>query len=299
MEERLWMIGAFVTSMTTSALLTVLIFHYLQSRSRLALAFSVFICGLMFHLIHQIILQNPGFRLFGTDSAVGILFFGTAGAGLTVFGFPNIAYIMIRQNSIQEMKTAFACLGCLAAGLTLAGVIFSRFQLIVYARVLEGVVALASAVTVIAARGCILLDHHRRLALLVAGIILAAAVTTGIRMFSPLIPHIGHIDQNWIQLTAMLTLELVVIAAAGRWLIRTVKLHKELLNPLAVSEYGLSRREQDIIREISKGKSNEEIGMILYISISTVKNHIYHIYGKTGSHNRVELLNAVMNKSDG
>jgi DNA-binding CsgD family transcriptional regulator len=37
------------------------------------------------------------------------------------------------------------------------------------------------------------------------------------------------------------------------------------------------------------------IGERLYISAATVKNHIYHIYRKTGVVNKVQLLNLVNN----
>ena len=40
-----------------------------------------------------------------------------------------------------------------------------------------------------------------------------------------------------------------------------------------------------------KGHSNRLIGEKLFISASTVKNHIYHIYQKTGVDNKIQLLN--------
>ncbi len=55
-------------------------------------------------------------------------------------------------------------------------------------------------------------------------------------------------------------------------------------------KYKISNREKDIINLIFEGKSNKEMTDILYISIHTVKNHIYNIYQKLGVKNRYQLL---------
>lgn len=63
------------------------------------------------------------------------------------------------------------------------------------------------------------------------------------------------------------------------------------IDPVYVAEYGISPRELDIIRLICEGESNDMIAARLFISVSTVKNHIYHIYRKTGCHSRIEMIN--------
>jgi ligand-binding sensor domain-containing protein/DNA-binding CsgD family transcriptional regulator len=60
---------------------------------------------------------------------------------------------------------------------------------------------------------------------------------------------------------------------------------------LIFCKYNLSNREQEIARLVLKGKTNKEIEDQLYISISTVKNHVYNIYQKLGVKNRLELIN--------
>jgi HD-GYP domain-containing protein (c-di-GMP phosphodiesterase class II)/DNA-binding CsgD family transcriptional regulator len=45
---------------------------------------------------------------------------------------------------------------------------------------------------------------------------------------------------------------------------------------------GLSDREVEILRLVARGLSNKEIGLALHISPVTAKNHIAHIYEKTG-----------------
>jgi len=52
----------------------------------------------------------------------------------------------------------------------------------------------------------------------------------------------------------------------------------------------LSQREQNIQQLILAGKSNKEIANELFISVSTVKTHVTHIYHKLKVANRKELL---------
>jgi DNA-binding CsgD family transcriptional regulator len=57
--------------------------------------------------------------------------------------------------------------------------------------------------------------------------------------------------------------------------------------------FGLTRREQEIVVLISKGKSNQEIADSLFISLQTVKDHNHRIYSKLGLKNRVQVINMV------
>jgi DNA-binding CsgD family transcriptional regulator len=56
------------------------------------------------------------------------------------------------------------------------------------------------------------------------------------------------------------------------------------------STHGFSRREQEVCSLLMKGYSNMRIGEELFISLPTVKSHVYSIFRKTGVHNRAELL---------
>jgi DNA-binding NarL/FixJ family response regulator len=51
---------------------------------------------------------------------------------------------------------------------------------------------------------------------------------------------------------------------------------------------GLTRREYQVLKIIAKGKTNQEIAMILGISEKTVERHIQGIYSKLGVVSRVE-----------
>ncbi len=60
-----------------------------------------------------------------------------------------------------------------------------------------------------------------------------------------------------------------------------------------VEEYKISKREEEVIRELCAGKANKEIAETLFISLQTVKDHIYRIYLKTEVNNRVQLINLI------
>ncbi len=59
------------------------------------------------------------------------------------------------------------------------------------------------------------------------------------------------------------------------------------------TEYEISKRELEVIRLICKGWSNQEISDNLHISLQTVKDHVHHIFLKTGIKNRVQLTNLI------
>ena len=56
----------------------------------------------------------------------------------------------------------------------------------------------------------------------------------------------------------------------------------------------LSAREIEIIELVAKGLTNQEIADRLTISKRTVDNHVSNVFTKTGSKNRVALLNWAM-----
>ncbi len=56
----------------------------------------------------------------------------------------------------------------------------------------------------------------------------------------------------------------------------------------------LSPREMEIIELVADGLTNQEIAQKLTISKRTVDNHVSNMFTKTGSKNRVALLNWAM-----
>ena len=72
---------------------------------------------------------------------------------------------------------------------------------------------------------------------------------------------------------------------------KSSNLHESITQQLThVTKYpdGLTPREVEVLRVLVQGKTNPEIGEVLFISLNTVTRHLSHIYDKTGAANRVE-----------
>lgn len=58
-----------------------------------------------------------------------------------------------------------------------------------------------------------------------------------------------------------------------------------------IDQYQLSPREQEVLQLLAGGFRYKDIAEKLFISVSTVRSHIYSIYEKLHVHNRTEALN--------
>ena len=54
---------------------------------------------------------------------------------------------------------------------------------------------------------------------------------------------------------------------------------------------GLTARELEILDLVLQGQDNKNIASSLYVSLGTVKNHLYRLYKKVGVESRLELMN--------
>jgi DNA-binding NarL/FixJ family response regulator len=59
-------------------------------------------------------------------------------------------------------------------------------------------------------------------------------------------------------------------------------------SPAKTEAHGLTKREQEILRLVSEGKSNGEVARKLWVTEQTVKFHLSNIYRKLGVTNRTE-----------
>lgn len=62
------------------------------------------------------------------------------------------------------------------------------------------------------------------------------------------------------------------------------------------SSYGITPREIDVLTMLSHGHTYQEVADGLFISIKTLKKHIYNIYEKLHVDNKVEALNKYFGK---
>jgi ligand-binding sensor domain-containing protein/DNA-binding CsgD family transcriptional regulator len=110
--------------------------------------------------------------------------------------------------------------------------------------------------------------------------------------------HIQVVSPFW--KTAWFALILATFTASG--ILILLRARKRLKVALASDEqnlegflerYRLSPREQEILRLILSGDSNKDIEKKLFISGSTVRNHIHNIYQKLDVRSRLELINLI------
>jgi len=99
----------------------------------------------------------------------------------------------------------------------------------------------------------------------------------------------------------------VIFTALGIWLalklskpkIETVVVEKEVyvtrnenfvLDTSLVSQLELSKRELEILSLLAQGHSNQEIATKLFVSLSTVKTHIQHLFEKLDVKRRTQAI---------
>jgi len=85
--------------------------------------------------------------------------------------------------------------------------------------------------------------------------------------------------------------------------IRSVHAGKSCIPPVIaqrlaerMSTEKLTQREQDVLEQIVRGKSNKEIGAELDISEATVKTHINNLLGKLGVSDRTQAATAAIQR---
>lgn len=87
--------------------------------------------------------------------------------------------------------------------------------------------------------------------------------------------------------------------------LRTVAAGESALSPSVVSRLmsryrapsaALTARETEILELIATGRSNREIGSALFISGTTVKTHLVHVYEKLGVENRTAAVRAAVDR---
>ncbi len=85
--------------------------------------------------------------------------------------------------------------------------------------------------------------------------------------------------------------------------IRSVHAGKSIIPPAIAQKLAermateqLTQREQDVLEQIVRGKSNKEIGAVLDISEATVKTHINNLLGKLGVEDRTQAATAAIQR---
>ncbi|MCF6169342.1 response regulator transcription factor [Lutibacter sp.] len=75
--------------------------------------------------------------------------------------------------------------------------------------------------------------------------------------------------------------------ATNKTFIETEKINENF------SEFGLSKREIEVLQHISNGLSNAEISEKMFVSNNTIKTHIKNIYSKLDVKNRIQAIKKI------
>ncbi len=127
----------------------------------------------------------------------------------------------------------------------------------------------------------------RRLALLT---LIFAPASTLFYIISYRFPGIErlHISLDYIYFSIW---SLIVITVFLRYLSNPTALIDEgKISEAFISSFKITKREAEVIELISLGLGNQEIADRMYVSLTTVRTHIYNIFQKTGATSRVHLL---------
>jgi DNA-binding CsgD family transcriptional regulator len=61
--------------------------------------------------------------------------------------------------------------------------------------------------------------------------------------------------------------------------------------PQLLARFGVTEREAEVLALLVRGRTYREMADSLCLSLATIKTHVSHLYEKTGTRNKVELLN--------
>jgi DNA-binding CsgD family transcriptional regulator len=100
------------------------------------------------------------------------------------------------------------------------------------------------------------------------------------------------------QKNRQLTIRLAINIPGKRYMLLLAE--EAILSVLAALELlGLTQREAEILAEIIRGRSNQEIANQLQMSINTVRKHLEHIYQKLHVQSRTEAISVTLGKLGG
>ncbi|MCP4359813.1 MAG: response regulator transcription factor [Chloroflexi bacterium] len=83
-------------------------------------------------------------------------------------------------------------------------------------------------------------------------------------------------------------------AATGKSVLAPTVAARLMTRMRAPAQESLSAREIEVLELVAKGNSNKEVGKALYISTSTVKTHLIHIYNKLGVDDRTAAVTTAL-----
>jgi DNA-binding CsgD family transcriptional regulator len=259
--------------------------------------FTVLFGGSLIYLLLEMIrLYNQAALVIPRGELSGVsLVLSAVANGLVGYAIPLLAYQLVNRRISRAGWTAHALVIALLVTLGILDDLFPATPLPVV-----GLVALAClqvygmAVVVFNLRR-IQEPTVRSLALtsiiiamVMLALILAEHLVGSLPGSPPILSQYGFAELGYFLAAAIL-----LLVYALKYLFRSMPPAATFLPDRFVEKYGISPREREIITMMLQGHGNRKISEVLFISAMTVKNHIYHIYQKTGVANKVQLINII------
>lgn len=279
------------------AVLILGILSFLRSGQLPFRQFAVFFGAvLLFNLRDILRLYERAFAgVFGSALPFIGMILSAIGNGLMGYMIPVIAFRIVNREISQSRFTAHIVVALSLAALGALDNLFpGPFFAVLNAVAIAGiqVYGMATLFQGFSRIGNPVVRSFVRTGLIFNSVMMVLALAQFFVRSLPAAPVILR-DYGLIEVAWYLGADTLLLVFGLRYLFRTeVKLACDLPEHF-VEKYGISPRECEIVSMMVQGLGNRKIGETLFISALTVKNHIYHIYQKTGATNKIQLLNLI------
>jgi DNA-binding CsgD family transcriptional regulator len=291
-------LALFIASFSMGVAILILgILSFLRSGRPSFRHFAFFFCAvLLFNLRDILRLYEKAFAgVFGGALPFIGMVLSSGGNGLMGYMIPVIAFRIVSREISQSrlrihivITLALSVLGVLdnllpgSVFTPLSAVAVAAIQVYGMAVILLGFARIENPVVRSFMRAGLVFNSA------MIGLALAQLIVRSLPIVPTILRDYGPIEVAW-----YLGADTLLLLFGLRYLFKTeVKLACNLPEEF-VQKYGISPRECEIVSMIVQGLGNRQIGETLFISALTVKNHVYHIYQKTGVENKIQLLNLI------
>lgn len=285
----------------TGGVVALSLLHF-RLRTPVTSAFLVANIGLLLSLLVYLVSFYIDTVVVPTESALVArlrVFRTIAGylVGLTVYGSLTTAVYRLpkaNRRAAVALGTAVITAMTIQSGLILSGAIEIAIALGPYYIVFVSVCIFGFGLTMVKAGRSALTPTMMwmilRLGYLMIGFSIVSTIVYAVLMAVPLLDSFS-ISLDFVFYAAW---SWISIGAFIRYISRpSLTGESETISTAFIDTFGITKREQDIIRLIARGRSNQEIADDLGISFGTVRTHVYNIFQKAGAGSRVDLLRLV------
>jgi DNA-binding CsgD family transcriptional regulator len=279
------------------AVLVLSILSFMRSGQIPFRQFAVFYCSVLLFNLHDIarLYERAFAGVFGAGLPLIAMILSSAANGLMAYLIPIIAFRIVNREISQSRLAVHIVVTLVLVSLgvlddLLPGALFPALNNVCVAGVLVYGMAIVflnfKRIQNPAVRSFLRAGLIFNLAMIVMS--MAQLFLRSLSIAPPVVRDYGLIEVAW-----YLGADGLLLLFGLRYLFQPeVKLACNLPEHF-VQKYGISPRECEIVSMIVQGLGNRKIGETLFISALTVKNHIYHIYQKTGAANKIQLLNLI------